>query len=382
MDDRIPFSRPYIGLEERYAVGRVMDTKWLTIGKEVGDFEHDLGRFCGANHVIATDSCTSALTIALRALAHKLRNERPRAPLVAMVPALTFVATANAAVHAGYNVAFCDVNKSGNIDVDKLREHPVFPAASVIVPVHFAGSPCDLYSLWETGIPIIEDAAHALGAKYHGRTVGSNSPSIASCFSFYPTKTITTIEGGAITTSGDDTDLLDCMRALSLHGLGMSHANRYKRSSLTRPVVGEYGPGYKANMTDIEAAFGREQLKKMDFILTRRRQYARLYADELRGHVEFLDTQHDGHAWHIFVILVDNRNVFASRMTNAGIGVGFHYSPIIPAHPYYRTCMGHYEEGDFPVAEMIASRCVSLPLYPELTEEQLFRVIKTVKESI
>lgn len=379
--DEIPFSRPYIGIEEQLAVERVLESGWLTIGKEVKEFERELRHICRVNYAITTDSCTSALTISLKALAHRLLIEHPNMPLVAAIPALTFVATANAAVQAGYDVVFVDVDKSGSIDTNKLWEHPARPVMSVVVPVHFAGNPCDLYSLWETKIPVIEDAAHALGAKFSGRPIGSNSPSVATCFSFYPTKTITTIEGGAIITSDPDAEFIDRLRTLSLHGLGADHIRRYERSSLNRPVVGDYGPGYKANMTDVEAAIGREQLKKLDFILTRRRQIAMRYINELTGYVNLLYAHINGNSWHIFVLLVDDRDAFVSRMRDAGVNVGIHYSPIIPAHPYYQA-RTKYQEGHFPVAESIASRCVSLPLWPGMTDDMVDRVIATVKEVV
>lgn len=362
----IPFSRPDIRKQELDAVQRVFRSGWLTVGREVQAFESQLAHQLGARHVIAVDSCTSALTLTLRTF-------DPEPDERAVVPALTFVATANAAYHAGFEIDFCDVGPDGCIEADQASR-----SARVVVPVHFAGQACDLKVLWALGLPVVEDAAQALGARFNNRLIGSDSRSVATCFSFYPTKTITTGEGGAVTTP--DPELAGRIKTLSLHGLGGAHVQRYERSSLSRPTIGE--PGYKANMTDVEAAIGQVQLARLSGFLERRRDIARRYREGLADQVETLSVRNEAeHAWHLFVVLVEDRDAFVERMAAADIGVGVHYSPPLHLHPFYQERYGH-AEGDFPVAERISARCVSLPLWPGMSDEQVETVIQAVRQNV
>jgi len=365
MDNFIPFSRPSIGEEEIEAVTEVLKSGWLTVGPKVKEFEEEVKKYTKAHYVVATDSCTSALTIALRSL---LVSK-------AVIPALTFVATANAAYNAFYEVEFCDVGMDGNIDSSKIVSNN-----QVTVPVHFAGQVCDLEEIKAKSGYVIEDAAHAFGATYKGHYLGATSYSNGACFSFYPTKNMTTVEGGLLITYFPYIDQVG--RSLSLHGLSAGHVERYSeislRSSLNKPMV-HMKPGYKANMTDVEASIGIEQLKKLDYFLQPRKKIANIYMDELDGRVKFLDLNGRDHVWHMFVILVEDRDNFIAKMKERGVGAGIHYSPIIPAHPFYQK-LTNYQVGDFPVAEYIASHCVSLPLYPSLTNEEVEKVINTVKE--
>lgn len=358
MTEKIPFSKPYISIEEINAVVSVMESGWLTIGPKVRQFEDDLKNMLESPNVVAVDSCTSALTLSMKALPKD--KEKP----IALVPALTFVATANAAYHAGYQVEFCDVGADGNIDPNSIIR-----TYDLIVPVHFAGQVCDLESLYQFTDNIIEDAAHAVGAIYQDKYLGLSQYSKGACFSFYPTKNMTTVEGGAFISN--DESLVESIRRMSLHGLGSSHIDRYNRSSLSKPIVEL--PGYKANMTDIEAAIGIEQLKNLFKFIGRRTDIAKYYKERLSGKVDLLEDNGRDHVHHIFVILVNNRDEIVKKLTEH-FGVGIHYSPIIPEHPFYKT------DKEFPVAKYISEHCISLPLYPKMTDSEVEFVVERVKE--
>lgn len=268
-------------------------------------------------------------------------------------------------MHNNLSIEFVDVDLTGNINAMEVPDY-----VKAIVPVHFAGQYCNMERFPPNKI-VIEDAAHAIGLFSNGH-VGTHS--LGSCISFYPTKNMTTIEGGAILTNF--IEISETAKKLTMHGLDSSHISRYKRSSLAKPMA-EY-PGYKMNMSDVEAAVGIEQLKKLPYFLLIRKRIAEIYKEELRPYVQMLEV-HEEHVWHMFIILVDNRDKFIDEARNRNIGVGIHYSPIIPAHPYYEQLTG-YKVGQFPVAEYISNHCVSLPLYPSMTNSEIEEVIKLVKE--
>ena len=368
--ERIPFSKPSITQDDIDAVSDVMRSGWLTIGNEVASFEQELAERLGVEYVICVDSCTSALTLAIE-------SYMPFSGKIC-IPALSFIATANTVVKAGgeNNLVFCDVGCDGNINPCKIPKD-----ADIVIPVHYAGQPCNMDDI-VFGRTVIEDAAHAFGAMYNNAIVGAASYrdyQTTCCFSFYPTKSMTTGEGGCITTNYKR--VADYARSMSLHGLSAGHANRYERSSRNYPVVDQL-PGYKMNMTNIAAALGRQQLKRLDSFLARRREIVARYQDELWSTVECLPfADFIGHAWHIFVILVDNRDDVAQKLDSLGIGTGVHYNPPLHLHPWYQRKYGH-ATGDFPVAERIAKRCLSLPLYPDMTDRQVERVISAVKSVI
>jgi dTDP-4-amino-4,6-dideoxygalactose transaminase len=367
----IPFSKPSITQEEIDEVNKVLNSSWLTVGPKVKEFESALGKYLGAENVVATDSCTSALTLSSVSLRG---GEYARA----LIPALTFVATANAAYHAGYDIEFCDVGQDGNLDPSRIDDINLLNRNyDLIVPVHFAGQVCDLESISKHGNTLIEDAAHAIGAKYAGVSVGLSDFSNGACFSFYPTKNMTTAEGGAFVSTNEF--LVENVRKLSLHGLDASHINRYERSSLARPVVST--PGYKANMTDVEAAIGIVQMGRLHSFMEKRKRVSSVYMQELEGRVEFLKLNGRDHVWHMFVIMVDNRDDVVSKLREKGVGAGIHYSPIIPAHPFYAK-ETNYWVGKYPNAEYISRRCISLPLFNDISDDEVDRVIRSVKELV
>jgi len=364
---KIPFSRPQITEEDIEAVTQTLRSGWITVGPKVKEFEEALARFTGAKNAVALDSCTSALTLSATVL------KKGKEKQTAVIPALTFVATANSFYHAGYELKFCDVGMDGNIDIASMEY--TGKKEDVIVPVHFAGQVCAIQSLTLVGTRIIEDAAHAIGATYRGVHVGLSPYSDGACFSFYPTKNMTTIEGGAFISRHET--MTGFIQKLSLHGLDSSHINRYDRSSLARPTIAS--PGFKANMTDIEASLGISQLKRLPDFISARRRIAQTYIAELGDKVKILKLNGRDHVWHMFIILVDNRDEFVSKLKEKEISAGIHYSPIIPAHPFYSVLTG-YRRGQFPNAEYIADHCVSLPLFNGMLDEEQDYVIRCVKE--
>lgn len=369
MDEFIPFSKASIGEDEIKAVTDVLKSGWLTVGPKVREFENMIKEQTKSLHAVTFDSCTSALTVSLR-----IFKESVYGPVTATIPALTFVATANAAYHAGYKIKFCDVDWDGNID-----EFALSNSNDLTIPVHFAGQVCNLEEISKKSHLVVEDAAHAFGATYEDLYLGNHDFSMGACYSFYPTKIITTIEGGLFITKHEL--LSDLCRTRSLHGLGSAHVDRYsERSSLNKLVVDDF-PGYKANMTDVEAAIGIVQLGKFKYFNIIRKRIAKRYTEELADKVSLLKVNGRDHVWHMFVILVPDRERVVSGLKAKGIGTGIHYSPIIPAHPFYQK-LTNYNVGDFPVAEYISDHCISLPLYPSMTDQQIEKVIKSVKELV
>jgi dTDP-4-amino-4,6-dideoxygalactose transaminase len=356
----IPFSKPSIKQEEMDAVVEVLNSGWLTIGDKVKEFERDLGAYTGL-YIAAVDSCTSALTLSMLTINDNYREN------TAVIPALTFIATANAAYNAFYNIDFCDVDWDGNINVNLLKDRNY-----LVVPVHFAGQVCDIKAIQAKSAHIIEDAAHAVGAFSQGKHVGYYTD--GACFSFYPTKNMTTIEGGAFATTDDR--YFEIVKTYSLHGLGSSHITRYERSSIAKPKA-EF-IGFKANMTNVEAAIGIVQLRKLNSFIQKRKKVAEIYRTELKDKIKFLDNNGRDHVWHMVVGLVTNRDNVVTRARALGVGLGIHYSPIIPAHPVYKEMTG-YKMGQFPVAEYIADHCISLPLYNDITDEEVEKVIEVMK---
>lgn len=367
---KIPFSKPSITEEEIAEVTKVLNSGWLTVGPKVKEFEQALLNYTKARYVTAVDSCTSALTLALVAISRC--NEYDGKP-IALIPALTFVATANAAYHAGYEVKFTDVGEDGNM----LLFGKTPAQFDVAIPVHFAGQVCNLSTIRYSSNVVLEDAAHAIGATYDGFHLGTSEFSDGACFSFYPTKNMTTIEGGAFITYRSD--LADTVRTLSLHGLGSAHLDRFNRSSISKPVV-YTNPGYKANMTDVEAAIGIVQLRRLNFFIEKRKRIAKIYKEELKNYLGFLKENGNDHVWHMCVALVtdDRRDEVVSKLRESEIMVGIHYSPTIPEHPFYKNHTGS-KITDYPMAKYISDHCMSLPLYYDITDEEVETVIQKVK---
>jgi perosamine synthetase len=373
----LPFHTPDIGDEEIGEVLNVLRSGWLTTGPKAREFEREFAAMVGAKHAVAVNSCTAALHLALEAAGVREGDE-------VLVPTMTFAATAEVVTYFKARPVLIDcVPDTLNLDTHRLEE-VITDKTKAIIPVHFAGHPCEMDQVLSIarahGLRVIEDAAHALPARYNGKMVGSIAES--TCFSFYATKNITTGEGGMVTT--DNEDYAARVRMMSLHGLSRDAWNRYSAEGSWYYEI--LSPGFKYNLTDIAAALGLAQLKKCDRFWKARERYAALYHEGFRDVPEIIRPQaasHVQHAWHLYVIQLDldrlkiSRNEFISRLQQAGVGCSVHFIPL-HLHPYYRDMFG-YRPTDLPVASMVFQRVLSLPLYSKMTEADVMRVIDVVR---
>lgn len=357
---------------------------WLSTGPQAAEFEMEFASRVSASHAVALNSCTAGMHLALLALGIGPGDE-------VIVPTMTFCASANVVVHAGARPVLVDVGETLNIDVDAARA-AVTPRTKAILPVHYAGQPCDLEEIYEVAaendLVVIEDAAHAVGAKYRGLDIGSDQLSASfpdlrrvTAFSFYATKNITTGEGGMVSLSS--ADLAERVRLLALHGMSLSAWNRYNAGGSWRYDVPV--PGFKYNMSDIQAAIGREQLKKLSKLQQQRSQIAERYdhafADLEGVSLPARDPQ-SLHAFHLYVLRIHSeqqieRDGFILGMRERNIGTSVHFPPV-HLHSFYRQEYG-YNAGDLPVAEQASEQIVSLPLFACMSSEDTEDVITAVR---
>ena len=379
-DQFLPFHVPQIDEEEIRSVVETLKSGWLTTGVKVKRFEDEFARYLGCGHAIAMNSCTAALHLALEAIGIEEGDE-------VIVPTMTFTATAEVVHYFKARPVLVDCRRDTfNIDADCV-ERSITPKTKAIIPVHFGGQPCDMEPILEVArrhkLFVIEDAAHALPAKYRDKTVGTIGD--ITCFSFYATKTITTGEGGMATTQNPEWAAR--MRMMSLHGISHDAWKRYtKEGSWYYEVV---QPGFKYNLTDIGAAIGIEQLKKCDAFGAARNGIAAMYDERFSDLAEIQtpvckpDVQH---AWHLYVIQLDlerlkiNRHQFIEGLKEQGVGTSVHFIPL-HLHPYYRDKFG-YAPDDFPNATQIYQRIISLPIYPKMTKANIEHVIAAVSRIV
>ena len=380
MKEFLPFHIPEIGEEEIESIVATLRSGWLTTGPKVKQFQEKFAERVGAQHAIALNSCTAALHLALEAIGISEGDE-------VIVPTMTFAATAEVVTYFKAKPVFVDCCADTlNIDVAKI-EQVITPRTKAIIPVHFAGHPCQMNRILEIAnayhLRVIEDAAHALPAKFRGKTIGSIGD--ITCFSFYATKSITTGEGGMATT--DNPEWADRMRTMSLHGLTNDPWRRYTTHGSWQYTISS--PGFKYNMTDLAAALGIPQLKKCDRFWEVRRTYARLYEEGLKESTAIrVPHEADGsqHAWHLYVIQLDMEQLRIGRdecieiLKKNNIGVSVHFIPL-HLHAYYRNTFGYLPK-DFPVASSVFERIISLPLYPQMTEADVQNVVGTMREIV
>ena len=371
---------PSIGEEEIRSVVETLRSGWLTTGAKVKQFEQDFSAKVGAQHAVALNSCTAALHLALEAVGVKDGDE-------VIVPTMTFAATGEVVTYLGAKPILIDCRPDDlTLDVTQI-EKLITPRTKAIIPVHFAGHPCEMIPLMELAkaynLRVIEDAAHALPAWYQGVQVGSIGD--ITCFSFYATKTITTGEGGMATTQNET--WADKMRMMSLHGISRNAWSRYSANGSWSYDICH--AGHKYNLTDLAASLGIEQLKKCDQFQKTREQYAGLYNQGFKDLPEIIRpsvADNVQHAWHLYVIQLDverlriGRNEFIEILKNYNIGTSVHFIPL-HLHPYYRQTFG-YQPEDFPNARACFERIISLPIYPKMTEADIEYVIEVVREII
>ena len=371
-DEFLPFARPYIGKEEIDEVVDSLKSGWLTMGPKTEMFERIVAEYTGAKHAIAVNSCTAAMHLSLLALGIGIGDEVITTPY-------TFAATVNVIVQSGAKPILVDVQRdTANIDPELIRK-AVTKRTKAIMPVHYGGQPCDMKEInaiaAENNLHVIEDAAHAIGAEYDGKPIGSMSK--ATCFSFYATKNITTGEGGMVTTNDDDLALK--LKELRLHGMSADAWKRYTRKGSWYYEIVDCG--WKDNMTDPQAALGIQQMRRMKELRDTRRRYAQMYTDGLSGLDAITPVEKPGriHAFHLYPLLLNNydRGDFIEKMGDKGIGCSVHFIPI-HLHPYYRKLLGK-SEGAFPNAEWFYEREVSLPLYPKMSTEDVDKVISAAR---
>jgi len=374
----LPFSLPTIEQDEIDEVVDSLKSGWLTTGPKVKKFEEELRKLIGADHVVATNSCTSGLLLCLRVLDIGASDEVITTPI-------TFAATVNMIVIAGAHPVLVDIDRK-TLQIDPSRiEKAITPRTKAIVPVHFAGQPSDLDVIYEIArghrLEVIEDAAHGLGTEYKGRKIGVGSR--LSVFSFHPSKNITTGEGGAICTT--DAELADRIRVLRFHGLSKEAWNRYSEKGVAEYEILE--PGFKFNMLDLQAAIGIHQLKKLDRFTLAKEALAQRYEKEFAETPGLILPRRVGyphrHTWHLYTPLLDldrlrlNRAEFIAELKKYRIGAGIHYLAI-HHHPYYRQLL-RIEDGMLPNADFVSPRIVSLPLFPKMTEQDQTDVVEAVK---
>ena len=383
-EEFLPYAVPTIGEEEIAEVVDSLRSGWITTGPKVKRFEAATAEAVGASNAVAVSSCTAGLHLSLRAMEIGQGDE-------VIVPTMTFCSTANVVEHVGARPVMVDVGRDGNIDLDAAAR-AVTPATKAIIPVHYGGQAVDLDELYTLasshGLKVIEDAAHAIGSTYRDQPVGADSlterwPELqrATVFSFYATKNMTTGEGGMVTTP--DEALADEIRLLSLHGMSKDAWQRYSDVGSWYYEVTD--AGFKANMTDIQAALGIHQLARLpDFNATRQR-LARMYDDALGSHPLLhipIRRPERNHVYHLYVIRVTgeaplDRAELIDALRANNIGTSVHFIPI-HLHPHYRDRYGLTED-DFPVATDLYRGSVSLPLNPSMSATDVTYVEQVVR---
>jgi dTDP-4-amino-4,6-dideoxygalactose transaminase len=369
--------------DEINSVTETLRSGWLTKGPKTIEFENKIANYVGAKHAIALNSCTAALHLSLFAAGIVSGNE-------VILPSYTFASTANVVVHQGAKPVLADINLDDFCISAETIDDLITPKTKAIIPVHFAGHPCDMNLITKVAdkynLAVIEDAAHALGAKYGGRMIGSVDGSTTTCFSFYATKNITTGEGGIVATHLDD--FATKVRESSMHGMNYDAWNRYSdRGSWYYEIV---NAGYKYNMNDLQASIGNIQIDKIERFQKDRQNIAKVYAQEFEKYSDVIVGPHEKKgirsAWHLFPILLlyeklnIDRNKFIDALKAEKIGSSVHFIPI-HIHPYYREKYG-YKKEDFPNTQFAFEHEISLPIYPKMTQDDVMDVASAIKKLV
>lgn len=372
------FGSPLLEQPEIEEVVKTLESGWIGTGPRVHKFEEMFRDFKGVKYAMALNSCTAALHLSLDVIGIEPGDE-------VIVPTMTFAATANAVIHSGGRPVFADCRKDTmNIDPEEIRKK-ITPKTRAIIVVHFAGRPCEMDEIMaiakEHDLKVIEDAAHTIEARYKDKHAGCFGD--IGCFSFYVTKNIVTGEGGMAIS--DNRDYADKIKVRALHGLSRDAWKRFSDEGYKHYQV--VYAGFKYNMMDIQAAMGIHQLPRVETYWKRRQEIWEQYNRAFRDLPVFLPApvpDYMKHSYHLYTLLPDidklniTRDRFMDEMTRRNIGVGVHYIAL-HLHPYYQETYG-YKPGDFPNAEWISNRTVSLPLSPKLTPQDVDDVINAVKD--
>ena len=374
----LPFSRPSITEEDIRAVSDVLRSHWITTGPKASELEQRFRDYTGAAGAVAVSSATGGMHIALRALGIGPGDE-------VVTPSLTWVSTVNLIVLAGAVPVFADVDRDTLMVTADSVCRCLSPRTKLIIPVHYAGAAADLEPLRrlaaERGVPLLEDAAHALGTEYRGERVGHAGTAI---FSFHPIKNITTGEGGMV--CSDNAAFLDRVRRLKFHGLGVDAYDRQTQGRSPQAEVLE--PGYKYNLPDMAAVLGLSQLARVDEMNRKRRALAMLYRERFAEVPEMMplgDAAYPTtHSWHLFIVRLDidkvrlTRDAFMEELKKRNIGTGLHFRAA-HLHRYYRETMPACA-GALPNTEWNSARICSLPLFPDMEPEDVDEVVAAIKD--
>ncbi len=374
----LPFSQPSISEEDIAAMADVLRSGWITTGRHAAAFEEEFAAALGAEAAVAVASATGGMHVALRALDIGPGDE-------VITPSLTWVSTVNLIVLAGATPVFVDVERDTLMLRPEAVAKAITPRTKLIIPVHYAGAPADLDALRkiadEKGIPLIEDAAHAVGTEYRGVPVGRRGTAI---FSFHPIKNITTGEGGMVVS--DNAEFVARVRRLKFHGLGVDAFDR--RQQGRSPQAEAVEPGYKYNITDIAAVLGRRQLAQLETFNRKRAELAAAYLERFSNVPGILPLAQPEypmrHAWHLFIVRVDSdraglsRDAFMEALKKRNIGSGLHFRAV-HLQKYYREAMG-CRQGMLPDTEWNSDRICSLPLFPDMTVSDVDDVVEATKD--
>jgi len=377
----LPFALPYITKDEIKEVVDTLKSNWLTTGPKVKEFEEKFKKYVDAKYTVAVNSATAGLHLSLVSLNLKKESKVITTPY-------TFCSTANVVLESGLELVLADIKEDYNINPIEI-EKKIDKKVKVIIPVHFGGNPCDMDEICKLSdknkIFIVEDAAHAFLAEYNGRKIGSIGN--LTVFSFYATKNITTGEGGMVTTNNKK--LKDKISILSLHGISKDAWKRYSEEGNWYYEVTHLG--YKYNMMDIQAALGLAQLKKAYKLLKLRERIANIYTKEFKNidgikipYTSLSSQKNKRNAFHLYVIRIDDkvlkigRNRFIEELKKEKIGTSVHFIPI-HLHPFYRKKFG-FKPDDYPIATKLYQESLSLPIYPKMSDNDIYYVVEKVKQ--
>jgi dTDP-4-amino-4,6-dideoxygalactose transaminase len=374
------FGQPQIEQEEIDEVVDSLRNSWLGTGPKVARFEHDFSAYKGVEHVAALNSCTAALHLSLLAAGVGPGDEVITTPM-------TFCATVNAIIHAGATPVLADIDPATMNITPREIERKLTPRTRAILPVHFAGRPCDMDAIMqlarERNLKVIEDCAHAIETEYRGQKAGTFGD--FGCFSFYSTKNVVTGEGGMVIARREED--IARIKVLGLHGMNKDAWKRFGDEGYKHYYVTECG--FKYNMMDLQAAIGIHQLARVEQNWLRREQvwqhYMEAFAELAIGLPAPIEAD-TRHAYHLFTVMIDqektgvSRDEFLDRMTAQGIGVGVHYLSL-PEHPYYQQTLGWKPE-DYPHAMKVGRETVSLPISAKLSPQDMHDVVSAVKTSL
>lgn len=385
---KVPFFRPSFDDEEKKAVCDVIDSGWLTTGKVTHDFEVEFAEYVGSRHALAVNSNTSGMILAMEACGVKSGKAVITTPY-------TFVSTAASAVHLGGDVFFADIERDtysiDPVKIEEILKNDVDHKVCAIVPVHIAGNLCDMekicalakkYSTPENKIYVIEDAAHSFPSPTKNGFAGTLGD--VGVFSFYATKTMTTGEGGMITT--DDDTLARRMAQMRLHGMNRDAWDRYTnpKASWEYDII---APGFKSNLPDVLSAVGRIQLKKAKAFDEKRKKIVSLYNEAFKNlDYVILPPDGEGNSWHLYLLhlrtekLDCDRNTFAKELQEKGIGISMHFIAIFN-FTYWREKYPDFRAENFPNADEHSKNTITIPLFPDMSREQAELVIEAVKSA-